>query len=336
MATYTKQVSGKWRAQVRRQGIYQNRTFAKKADAVAWASQIEQAIDRGSAVGTIAPSKGMTLSLAVNAYLDAVPINAAARPTLLAMCRAIGDIPLASLNSFALQRWIDARRADGVAGATIARNLGLLSGVLKWLRHTRQIDIDENLARNARRSLAAARVSTTSLERDRLPTDEELATLRAFFAGQKALQLPMVDIMDFALASAFRLGEICRIQWDDYSHNEGTIFIRDRKDPKRKIGNHQTVPLSSVARAIIERQPRTSDRIFPAVPHSVSAAWIYACNACGIDDLHYHDLRHAAITNLFKRGLAIEQVALISGHKTWAQLRRYAQLQARDLVDLLG
>jgi hypothetical protein len=29
-------------------------------------------------------------------------------------------------------------------------------------------------------------------------------------------------------------------------------------------------------------------------------------------------------------------VALISGHKEWKQLRRYTQVQAADLVELLG
>lgn len=336
MATFTKLPSGKWRAQVRRQGINQGRTFAKKSDAVAWASQVEQAIERGSQVGLVAPTRGMTFSASVEAYLSSVQINRAAHSTLRAVCRVIGDTPLASLNKFHLQRWIDYRLTEGAAGATIAHNLGLISGVLRWLKHTRHIDVDENLARDARRSLSAARVNTTSQERDRIPTEAELETLRGYFQSQKKLKLPMPDLMDFAALSALRLGEICRIRWEDYSHNAGSIIVRDRKDPKRKIGNHMAVPLSTAARAIIERQPRNGDRIFPYPPNSISASWIVACQGAGVTNLRFHDLRHFAITSLFKRGLTIEQVALISGHKTWSQLRRYTQIQATDVVDLLG
>ncbi len=336
MATFTKLPSGKWRAQVRKAGIYKNRTFDKKLDAQAWAAALEQSISRGSGVGLITPPKGMVFSDLVDAYLRSVRINKAAHATLGAVCRVIGDTPVVSLNSYHLQRWIDARLSDGVAGSTIAHNLGLISGVLKWAKHTRHLDIDDMLAVNARRSLSAARISTTSAERDRYITDAEIELMRSVFVAQTKLKIPMADLMDFALATAMRLGEIVRIEHADLSHNEGTIFIRDRKDPKRKIGNHQKVPLSSKAREIISRQPTSSGRIFPYPQNSVSAAWIVARDLAKLDDVTFHDLRHRAITDLFARGLAIQQVALISGHKTWAQLRRYTQVQPADLVELLG
>ena len=49
---------------------------------------------------------------------------------------------------------------------------------------------------------------------------------------------------------------------------------------------------------------------------SVSAAFQRACNRLGIVDLHFHDLRHEGITRLFESGLSIEEVAVISGHRS--------------------
>ena len=46
----------------------------------------------------------------------------------------------------------------------------------------------------------------------------------------------------------------------------------------------------------------------------------------GIEDLHFHDLRHRATAELFRQGLSIPQVALITGHKTWTMLRRYTDI----------
>jgi len=43
--------------------------------------------------------------------------------------------------------------------------------------------------------------------------------------------------------TAMRLGEICRIAVEDVDRQARTVIIRDRKDPKRKQGNDQTVPL---------------------------------------------------------------------------------------------
>jgi integrase len=43
----------------------------------------------------------------------------------------------------------------------------------------------------------------------------------------------------------------------------------------------------------------------------------------GIDDLHFHDLRHEAISRFFELGLSVPEVALISGHRDMRMLFRY-------------
>jgi site-specific recombinase XerD len=55
--------------------------------------------------------------------------------------------------------------------------------------------------------------------------------------------------------------------------------------------------------------------------------------AAGMDDLVCHDLRHEGISRLFERGWQIQQVAIISGHKTWKTLQRYTHVSAESLPD---
>ena len=50
-----------------------------------------------------------------------------------------------------------------------------------------------------------------------------------------------------------------------------------------------------------------------------------------IKDLHFHDLRHEGTSRLFEAGFAIEQVALVTGHKDWKMLRRYTHLKPESL-----
>ena len=53
----------------------------------------------------------------------------------------------------------------------------------------------------------------------------------------------------------------------------------------------------------------------------------------GIEDLHFHDLRHEACSRLFELGtLDVMEVAAISGHKSLAMLKRYTHLKAQRLV----
>ena len=72
-------------------------------------------------------------------------------------------------------------------------------------------------------------------------------------------------------------------------------------------------------------------QIFPYSGDSVKNAFHMACLKLRLDDLHFHDLRHDAISRLFEFGLDIPRVALVSGHKTWKNLARYTHLKPSDL-----
>ena len=52
----------------------------------------------------------------------------------------------------------------------------------------------------------------------------------------------------------------------------------------------------------------------------------------GIQDLHFHDLRHEAISRFFEKGLSIPEVSLISGHKDVRQLMRYTHIKPENVA----
>lgn len=56
----------------------------------------------------------------------------------------------------------------------------------------------------------------------------------------------------------------------------------------------------------------------------------------GIEDLRLHDLRHEGISRLFEAGLQIQEVALISGHVSWAALKRYTHIKPLDVLEKLN
>jgi integrase len=75
------------------------------------------------------------------------------------------------------------------------------------------------------------------------------------------------------------------------------------------------------------------ERIFPYASTTIGAAFYRATHLLGIPDLHFHDLRHEAVSRLFERGYAIHEVALFSLHQNWHTLQRYTHLKAEDLPD---
>ena len=66
--------------------------------------------------------------------------------------------------------------------------------------------------------------------------------------------------------------------------------------------------------------------------NAVRLAWERLKKKANIKDLHFHDLRHEAISRFFEKGLSVAEVALISGHNDHRMLFRYTHLKAEDVL----
>jgi integrase len=336
MPTFSQLPSGKWRVQVRRRGLYRAATFDKKSEARDWAAGIESQANHLVAGGFAPVPKGATVSDLIEKYTETVAkLPGRTKAASLEMLkREIGKTPLASLSAVTLRDFIDRRMKQGAGGVTIAADLSFLSAVLKWARHARHLDVPERLALEARSSLQHRGLNTRGNQREREPSDAELERLYEYWDANARQRIDMPLICRFALATGMRQDEICQLRVDDVDRQARTVTIRDRKDPRNKVGNDQTVPLLPDAWAIVEPllEGREGHNVFQDVhAASVSAAFTRACTALGIEDLHFHDLRHRATAQFFRMGLDIPRVALLTGHKTWAMLRRYTDIKPADV-----
>lgn len=337
MPTFSQLPSGKWRAQVRRAGLYRAATFPTKREAKDWAMAIESQFMHVAASGFAPVPKTATLRDLIEKYREEMPREPGKTKaaTLEMLARELGAIKLTSLNAVILRDFIDGRLKNGAGGVTVAADLSFLSAVLKWGRHARKLDLPENLAQEARESLKHRGLSTRSREREREPTDEELEQLYRHWQSNPRQRIDMVTLCRFALATGMRQGEICRLQVEDIDRKRRTVLIRDRKDPRSKAGNDQTVPLLPDAWSIVEGliDGRTEGSLFGVNGASVSTAFTRACQSVdpAIKDLTFHDLRHRATAQFFRMGLDIPRVALLTGHKTWSMLRRYTDIKPEDV-----
>ena len=134
-----------------------------------------------------------------------------------------------------------------------------------------------------------------------------------------------------ALETAMRRGEILRIEYGNIDEVQRTLKI-----PVTKNGHPRTIPLSTLALSTLQSAyDGTSGKIFPVSPNAFRMAWEKLRRRVGIVDLHFHDLRHEAISRLFEKGLSIPEVALISGHRDYRMLFRYTHLRAEDVAKKL-
>jgi len=337
MATYIKLPSGKWRVQVRKAGIYRGATFPTKTEAKAWAEAIQHHATYVAAVGYAQPPKGATLRDLIKKYIEmsVAPYGKTKRATLNMLVKRIGSVQLVSLSATVLRDFIDERVAEGAGGVTIAADLSYLSAVLKWGRYARRLNLPDRLAIEARDSLKHMGLNTRSFERSREPTDSELTALNEYWQSNPRQKINMPMLVRFALATGMRLGEMASIRVEDVNIDKRTVLIRDRKHPTKKYGNNEIVPLFEDAWNIIAPcvEGRSNGSVFNVRAASISTAFTRACKALEIEDLRFHDLRHRATADFFRKGLRIPHVAVMTGHKTWAMLKRYTALNADDVHD---
>lgn len=332
------QIGQSWRALVRRKGapVY-CKTFRTKAQAEAWARQVEADIDRGRAPAP-ATVLGRTLlvSEVIKAYRElrdkARPISDSSNEhyMLKALDAGLGDLDATRLTPQDLVGYCSSRRDEGAGPYTNNMHISKLGTVLRYAGVALKVQLPDVVAA-ARPLLAYQGLIGGGGKRERRPTEDELHRVVEHLAGQFGELY--ADCARFAVLTAMRRGEIARLQWADVDAEKRLVLVRDRKDPRRKTGNDQWVPLLGGAWDIVQAQPRADDepRIFPVHEQTLSKYFKAACDALSIPDLHFHDLRHDGVSRLFEAGYEIQQVALVSGHKDWRHLRRYTQLKPEDL-----
>jgi len=329
MATIRQYSYGAWQAIVRRQGIKPvSKAFNTRSDAERWARQVENEIDRAVYIDR-RPSERITIGELIDRYLSEVVRQKKSAHTLsrcLTFLRPhFSHYTLATLQPKDVAAYRDSRIASGKAGATVVKELNMLSRVIDVASEWGYYAPSNPVKAVRRPSVARGR------ER-RLTTQEDTALLQRC----EKSRAPMLGaIVRMALETGMRMGELLSLEWTAVDLSRCVARLHDSKN-----GEARDVPLSPRAIAVLKGLPRhiANSRVFWAWNRadSLENAWRRAVAKAGIKDLHFHDLRHEAVSRLFERGLNIVEVSAVSGHKTLQMLKRYTHLKAEELVRKLG
>jgi integrase len=239
----------------------------------------------------------------------------------------IGELRCSEVTSQEIVRFVQAIEAQPSTRGNYVSHLASVFSVAKpaW-----GYPLDKQAMEDARVVLDKLGLVGKSKQRTRRPTLDELDKLLTYFTTvelKRPASLPMTRIIPFAIFSTRRQEEITRMEGKDLDKANLEIIVRDMKNPGEKIGNDVATTLTPEALQLIELRPQTDGRIWPYNSETVSASFTRACQFLGIDDLHFHDLRHDGISRLFEMGWSIPRVATVSGHRSWSSLKRYTHLR---------
>lgn len=311
----------KWQARVKRGGIVAEKSFQLKRDAELWARRTEAQIEIGSYKPTthdepVSPAMLGDILRRFGSEIASHHRSATTAINVMTLIRALGKVEIEDLDAQVVARWRDKRLTE-VQPASVARELNTLSAILNHARREWCLPVP-NPVKDIRRP-------RDSPHRARRLLPDELERLFSTLPGR------WVPIVQLALATAMRRGELLSLEWQHIDFKRHVAFL-----PITKNGFPRKVPLSSAAMKVLTELRPANDgglpRVFPITHAALDKAWRKACKAAAITDLHFHDLRHEAISRYFELGLNVMEVASISGHRSLAMLQRYTHLKAEDIA----
>jgi integrase len=310
----------------------ESQTFDRRQAATAWAERREGELRRPGAVGRRAddPKLADVIDRYVAESKKAIG-RTKAQVLRTIKTRDIAELRCSEITSADL---ISFAQALQVLPQTRANYLSQLAAIFAVARPMWGYPLDQRAMADAFAVARRMGIVAKSAQRNRRPTIEELDRLMDYFGAIKRRRpntLPMWHIIPFALFSARRQEEIIRIRWIDYqpayNGQSARVMVRDMKNPGDKAGNNVWCNLPPEAAAIIKAMPRHGELIFPFSTDAISTAFTRACQYLRINDLHFHDLRHEGVSRLFEMGRTIPEVQIVSGHRSWGSLQRYAHLR---------
>jgi site-specific recombinase XerD len=133
---------------------------------------------------------------------------------------------------------------------------------------------------------------------------------------------------DLALHTGMRRGEQFWLRWKDIDLERGKLTV------KGKTGRRHIEANVTAVSALRKLHMRTGEKEFVCPDNDGKAKrdwrrWLLdAVKDAGVEDFHWHDLRHTFASRLVMAGVDIRTVQELLGHKSINQTMRYAHLSA--------
>lgn len=325
MANITKLKSGKWRVQIRSHNKYISKSFLKKAHASMWAKEIEYQLDRDQ-YEDFSDSARISLGELITRYRDEITPHKKGRDTEkyklnFILRHKIAKVKLLSLKA---KHIIDFKKdiSEGRAPSTINKYIHYIYTVWEVAK------LNWDIALPYRNPCELVKKEKVKDKIDRILSIEEYQDLLQ--ACTKSNLDFLSEIVEFAYITAMRFGEITKLKTSNINFEKSTALLIDTKN-----GETRLVPLTSRALEICQKF-RFREKLFDINRDKFRHYFEQACFRAKVKNFRFHDLRACAITNLFLNGWSIAEVSVVSGHKTWSELKRYTRIQPDTLVSKIN
>ena len=137
--------------------------------------------------------------------------------------------------------------------------------------------------------------------------------------------MELYRIIQFNLYTGCRRSEILTARWENY--NPPMLKVKGKGDKERNV---PIIPKALVAMGT----KKSSGFIFLQVhPDTYTHRFKAIARGCGINDVHFHQLRHSAATSMLESGIDLPVIQKILGHENISTTQIYADVMDNYMVE---
>lgn len=308
----------------------QTATFTRRTDAKKWAAATESAIREGRHFKT-AEAKKHTLSDLIDRYIQDVlptkPKQAEKQAQQLEWWKSkIGSHLLSDITPALIVECRD-ELASGVTYRGTQRSPATVVRYMAALSHAFTIAVNEwQWLEDS--PIRKVKKPKESRGRVRFLDDDERE--RFLTACKQSTNSWLYLCVILGLSTGMRQGELMGLKWQDVNLKDGYLILHETKNEERR-----RVPLAGHGLELLKAHQQSkhfdSELLFPSSinptkPIDLRKPFENALTAAGIEDFHWHDLRHCTASYLAMNGASLAEIAEVLGHKTLSMVKRYAHL----------
>lgn len=340
-------------------GAYRQKTFDKKKDADRYQLKIETELESGE---HIAPAQSQTVAEAVRLFLreiDAKVSIGALRPCTghnyhcafrQAILPFLGHRLVLDVTSQHLEEWYhDVVRTKRMEAVTARRRLWFIKALFEFAIRRRW----------ARRNPAVEAMKAVGQPREGKIETFQIDAVRAVIAAANERRFRGRDRPHAMTRCAVNLAAFCGLRWGEifgltipcFDRAGGQVLIRhsidgkgNLQDPKTKAGVRDVIlpkHITDMLAEFVDTWPPENDRQIIFASHNGkpmiatnfrSYAWLPLLDRAGVErtatgPMHFHALRHFAVSWMIENGWPIPDVAATVGHANVAMtLNVYAHV----------
>jgi len=257
---------------------------------------------------------------------------------------------LAAITQWDVQKWASDMQKKGLKNTTLNRRIASLKGVLSKAKEWGVIELSPLAGMKSLRTDNAPNVRYLSdKEKERLysalSTRNESKKLarqsHENWASKRNIKLkPSISVVysDYlmplvllAINTGMRRGEIFNLRWSDIDLDKRLLTVRGEIS---KSGYTRHIPLTIEAYRCLESwggDKASKDLVFPSPRtgkrlDNINSSWETLMKLAKLDNFRFHDLRHHFASSLVMRGVDLNTVRELLGHRDLKTTLCYAHL----------